>query len=73
MVASRSARILIVDDEPEITSILFDLFEDQHDCTTAGSAEEALAICLEAGKNPKVLRFISLRNFHALHHPVGFH
>ena len=43
MVASPSARILIVDDEPEITSILFDLFEDQHDCTTAGSAEEALA------------------------------
>jgi len=42
MVASPSARILIVDDEPEITSILFDLFEDQHDCTTAGSAEEAL-------------------------------
>ena len=42
MVASPSARILIVDDEPEITSILFDLFTDQHDCTTAGSAEEAL-------------------------------
>src|SRR6266446_335216 len=42
MVASPSARILIVDDEPEITSILFDLFEDQHDRTTAGSAEEAL-------------------------------
>jgi len=42
MVASPSARILIVDDEPEITSILFDLFDDQHDCTTAGSAEEAL-------------------------------
>ena len=42
MVANPSARILIVDDEPEITSILFDLFDDQHDCTTAGSAEEAL-------------------------------
>ncbi len=42
MVASPSARILIVDDEPEITSILFDLFDDEHDCTTAGSAEEAL-------------------------------
>ena len=42
MVASPSARILIVDDEPEITSILFDLFDDQHDCTTARSAEEAL-------------------------------
>jgi len=42
MVASPRSRILIVDDEPEITSILSDLFEDQHDCTTAGSAEEAL-------------------------------
>src|ERR1700730_10751500 len=42
MVASPSARILIVDDEPEITSILYDLFADQYDCTTAGSAEEAL-------------------------------
>src|SRR6267142_187794 len=42
MVASPSARILIVDDELEITSILFDIFDDQHDCTTAGSAEEAL-------------------------------
>ena len=36
------SRILIVDDEPEITSILNDLLVDQHDCTTAGSAEEAI-------------------------------
>jgi response regulator RpfG family c-di-GMP phosphodiesterase len=36
------ARILIVDDEPEITAILSDLFADEHDCTTAGSAEEAI-------------------------------
>ncbi len=36
------SRILIVDDEPEITSILHDLLADQYDCTTAGSAEEAL-------------------------------
>ncbi len=42
MVTSPRSRILIVDDEPEITSILFDLFSDQHECTTAGSAEEAL-------------------------------
>jgi putative nucleotidyltransferase with HDIG domain len=38
------SRILIVDDEPEITSILSDLFEDKHHCTTAGSAEEALEL-----------------------------
>ncbi|MDQ2920607.1 MAG: response regulator [Acidobacteriota bacterium] len=42
MVASPRARILIVDDEPEITAILSDLFAGHHDCTTAGSAEEAL-------------------------------
>jgi putative two-component system response regulator len=42
MVASPRSRILIVDDEPEITAILSDLFEDQYYCTTAGSAEEAL-------------------------------
>ena len=42
MVSSPRSRILIVDDEPEITAVLFDLFDRQHDCTTAGSAEEAL-------------------------------
>ncbi len=36
------SRILIVDDEPEITSILADLFFGKYDCTTAGSAEAAL-------------------------------
>ena len=42
MVASPRSRILIVDDEPEITSILSDLFVGKYDCSTAGSAEEAL-------------------------------
>lgn len=36
------SRILIVDDEPEITSILHDLFASLYDCATAGSAEEAI-------------------------------
>lgn len=36
------SRILIVDDEPEITSILSDLFSAEYYCMTAGSAEEAL-------------------------------
>jgi putative nucleotidyltransferase with HDIG domain len=36
------SRILIVDDEPEITAILSDLFTGKHYCMTAGSAEEAL-------------------------------
>ena len=38
------SRILIVDDEAEITAILADLFEDKYDCTTAGSAEAALRL-----------------------------
>jgi response regulator RpfG family c-di-GMP phosphodiesterase len=44
MSADASPRILIVDDEPEITSILSDLFFGKYDCTTAGSAEQALAL-----------------------------
>ena len=43
---SRS-RILIVDDEPDITEILSDLLGDEHDCTTANSAERALALLTE--------------------------
>ncbi len=35
-------RILIVDDEREITEILADLLSVEYDCTVAGSAEEAL-------------------------------
>ena len=42
MLGDVRSRILIVDDEPEITSILHDLFADLHECTTAGSAEEAI-------------------------------
>ena len=44
MSADVSPRILIVDDEPEITAILSDLFFGKYDCTTAGSAEQALAL-----------------------------
>ena len=43
------SRILIVDDEAEITAILSDLFEGKYDCTTAGSAEQALKLL--AGEN----------------------
>lgn len=42
MLGDVRSRILIVDDEPEITSILHDLFAAMHECTTAGSAEEAI-------------------------------
>jgi putative nucleotidyltransferase with HDIG domain len=37
------SRILIVDDEHEITEILSDLLSAEHDCHKVGSAEEALA------------------------------
>lgn len=37
-----SPRILIVDDELEITEILADLLSEQYDCQKAGSAEQAL-------------------------------
>ena len=47
MSADVRARILLVDDETEITSILSDLFEGKYDCTVAGSAEEALALLAE--------------------------
>ena len=38
-----SPRILIVDDEVEITEILADLLSEEYDCLRAASAEEALA------------------------------
>lgn len=37
-----SPRILIVDDEIEITEILADLLSEEYECTRAGSAEQAL-------------------------------
>jgi len=43
---SRS-RILIVDDEPDITEILSDLLGDEHNCTKNNSAERALALLSE--------------------------
>lgn len=42
MTGDTRSRILIVDDEPEITEILSDLLGDDHDCSTANSAETAL-------------------------------
>jgi cyclic di-GMP phosphodiesterase len=38
-----SSRILIVDDEVEITEILADLLSEEYECLKAGSAEDALA------------------------------
>jgi cyclic di-GMP phosphodiesterase len=43
MPTTASPRILIVDDEIEITEILADLLSEEYDCLRAASAEEALA------------------------------
>jgi len=42
MPTTASPRILIVDDEVEITEILADLLSEDYDCTRAASAEDAL-------------------------------
>ncbi|HET6671249.1 MAG TPA: HD domain-containing phosphohydrolase [Pyrinomonadaceae bacterium] len=44
MSGDAKSRILIVDDEPDITEILSDLLGDSHECTTANSAEAALKL-----------------------------
>jgi response regulator RpfG family c-di-GMP phosphodiesterase len=38
------ARILVVDDEPEIRDVLCELLSDRYECIPASSAEEALAL-----------------------------
>ncbi len=38
------ARLLFVDDEPEMTRALRRLFADEHECFTAGNTAEALAV-----------------------------
>ncbi|MDQ6653404.1 MAG: response regulator [Acidobacteriota bacterium] len=44
MLSGERSRILIVDDEPEITAILSDLFAARYYTTSAASAEEALEV-----------------------------
>jgi cyclic di-GMP phosphodiesterase len=38
------ANILIIDDEPEITGLLFNLLREDYECSRAGSAEDGLAL-----------------------------
>ena len=52
-------RILIVDDEREITEILADLLSADHECLKAGSAEQALD-CLRAAKFQLVISDITM-------------
>jgi cyclic di-GMP phosphodiesterase len=44
MSADNRSRILVVDDEPDITEILSDLLSEHYDCTTANSAKAALEL-----------------------------
>jgi response regulator RpfG family c-di-GMP phosphodiesterase len=41
------ARILVVDDEPEIRDVLYALLSDDYSCESVGSAEDALALLRE--------------------------
>jgi diguanylate cyclase (GGDEF)-like protein len=41
---NRRALILIVDDEPEVLRVVSAMLQPEHDCLTAGSAEEALTV-----------------------------
>ena len=47
MPTNASPRILLVDDEVEITEILADLLSEDYDCIRAGSAEQALGLLRE--------------------------
>ena len=47
MPTTPSPRILIVDDEAEITEILADLLSEDYECIRAGSAEQALVLLRE--------------------------
>src|SRR3982750_150280 len=42
-IETQKARVLIIDDEEQIRSLLTDLLSDSYECSDAGSAEEALA------------------------------
>jgi cyclic di-GMP phosphodiesterase len=55
-----SPRILIVDDEVEITEILADLLSEEYKCLKAGSAEDALALLRQGEKFQLVISDITM-------------
>ncbi|HEY0375770.1 MAG TPA: HD domain-containing phosphohydrolase [Pyrinomonadaceae bacterium] len=56
---SGRARVLVVDDEPQIREVLCDLLADDYDCDSASSAEEALER-LRAGSRDLVISDITM-------------
>jgi putative nucleotidyltransferase with HDIG domain len=46
--ANGPARILIIDDEPNVLSVLYSLLSDKHECKTASCAAEALELFKES-------------------------
>ncbi len=59
MPTTMQPRILIVDDEREITEILADLLSEEYECLKAGSAEQALD-CLRVGEFHLVISDITM-------------
>lgn len=57
--ASRTAKILIVDDDPYVLSVLYSLLSSEHECRTASSALEALE-CLREEEFDLVLSDIMM-------------
>jgi putative nucleotidyltransferase with HDIG domain len=51
LTSNRPARILIIDDEPNVLSVLHSLLEDKYECKTAQSALEALEYLKEESYN----------------------
>jgi DNA-binding NtrC family response regulator len=51
--------ILIVDDDPAIRSVLYDLLSEKYDCNTASMAEEALQF-IEVGEFDAILTDIGM-------------
>ena len=47
MAETQKSRVLIIDDEEQIRSLLIDILSDTYNCSDAGSAEEALAALSE--------------------------
>jgi response regulator RpfG family c-di-GMP phosphodiesterase len=60
------ARLLIVDDEPEVRNVLKDFLCEIHDCTATGSGEEALALLHAGQKFDLIISDITMKGMNGL-------